>query len=59
MDNLRLGLALRAARVKQRLRQLDLALAVGVSAPLVSRVEHGQLDRLSLRTLRKIALSSV
>jgi transcriptional regulator with XRE-family HTH domain len=55
MDDLRVGLALRAARIKRRLRQRDLAAAAGVSATLVSRVEHGQFDRLALRTLRAMA----
>jgi transcriptional regulator with XRE-family HTH domain len=55
MDDLRLGLALRAARVKRRLRQCDLAGQAGVSASLVSRLEHGCVDRMSLRALRGVA----
>ena len=55
MDDLRLGLALRAARVKRRLRQCDLAVQAGVSASLVSRVEHGDLGRTSLAALRRVA----
>jgi transcriptional regulator with XRE-family HTH domain len=55
MDDLRLGLALRAARVKRRLRQCDLADQAGVSASLVSRLEHGDLGRVSLRAFRGVA----
>ena len=55
MDDLRLGLALKAARVKRRMRQRDVARQAGVSDSLVSRIEHGDLDRLSLRALRAVA----
>jgi transcriptional regulator with XRE-family HTH domain len=55
MDDLHLGLALRAARIRRRLRQRDLAAMAGVSATLVSRLEHGDLDRVPLRTLRGVA----
>ena len=55
MDDLHLGLALRAVRVKRRLRQCDLADQAGVSTSLVSRLEHGHLDRCSLRALRGVA----
>jgi transcriptional regulator with XRE-family HTH domain len=55
MDDLRLGLALRAARLRRHLRQSDLAFLAGVSATLVSRLEHGGADRMSLRTLRAVA----
>jgi transcriptional regulator with XRE-family HTH domain len=55
MDDLHLGLALRAVRIRRRLRQCDLAAQGGVSASLVSRLEHGDLDRVSLRTVRRVA----
>jgi transcriptional regulator with XRE-family HTH domain len=55
MDDLRLGLALKAARVKRRMRQRDVARQAGVSDSLVSRMEHGDLDRLSLRAMRAVA----
>ena len=55
MDDLHVGLALRAARVRRRLRQIDLGAQAGVSAALVSRLGHGELDRTSLRVLRGIA----
>jgi transcriptional regulator with XRE-family HTH domain len=55
MNDLRLGLALREARIRRRLRQCDLAAQAGVSATLVSRLEHGELDLFSLRALRRVA----
>src|SRR5664279_4394074 len=55
MDDLHLGLALRAVRVKRRLRQCDLAGQAGVSASLVSRLEHGDFERVSLRVFRGVA----
>jgi transcriptional regulator with XRE-family HTH domain len=56
MDDVRLGLALKAARLRLRLRQSDLATQARVSATLVSRVEHGGADRISLRKLRAVAV---
>jgi transcriptional regulator with XRE-family HTH domain len=55
MNDLQLGLALRAARVKRRLRQADLAAQAGVAASVVSRLEHGDFDRSSLRSVRAVA----
>jgi transcriptional regulator with XRE-family HTH domain len=55
MNDLQLGLALRAARVKRRLRQADLAAQAGVAASVVSRLEHGEFDRSSLRSVRAVA----
>lgn len=55
MDDLRVGLALKAARIKRRMRQLDVAAAAGTSTTVVSRVEHGQFSRLMVGTLRAIA----
>jgi transcriptional regulator with XRE-family HTH domain len=55
MNDLQLGLALRAARIKRRLRQCDLAAQAGVSASLVSRIEHGGLDRAPFREIRGVA----
>jgi len=55
MNDLQLGLGLRAARIKRRWRQIDLATRAGISATLVSWLEHGQIDRVSLRTLRRVA----
>jgi transcriptional regulator with XRE-family HTH domain len=55
VDDQRVGASFRAARIKRRLRQEDLAILAKVSRGSVSRVERGHLDTLSLRTLRAIA----
>jgi transcriptional regulator with XRE-family HTH domain len=55
MDDQRLGAALRTVRVRRGLTQAQLAQRGGVSASLVSLVERGHCDTLSLRSLRAIA----
>ncbi len=55
MDDQQVGTALRAVRLKRRWRQVDVAGQAGVDASLISRLERGHLDRLSLRALRRIA----
>lgn len=55
VDDQRVGASLRAARVRRRLRQEDVALSAKVSRGSVSRAERGHLDTLSLRTLRAMA----
>jgi transcriptional regulator with XRE-family HTH domain len=55
MNDLQLGLALRATRIKRRLRQCDLARQAGVSASVVSRLEHGDMSHVSLPALRGVA----
>ena len=50
----RIGAALRALRRRLGLRQLDVALAAGVSESTVSDVERGHIDTLSLRQARAI-----
>ena len=55
MNDLRLGLSLREARIRRQLRQCDLAALAGVSATEVSRLERGDVDRMPLRTLRCVA----
>jgi Helix-turn-helix. len=55
VDDQRVGASFRAARIRLRLRQEDLAVKAKVSRGSVSRVERGHLDTLSLRTLRAIA----
>ncbi|MFI5261443.1 MAG: XRE family transcriptional regulator [Candidatus Limnocylindrales bacterium] len=54
MDDQRVGSALRAVRLRRRWRQLDVAQRAGVSRSLVSLMERGHLDRLSLRALRSV-----
>lgn len=54
MDDLRVGLVLRAVRRRLGWRQLDVAARAGVSQRLVSLAETGQLEGLTLRSLRVI-----
>lgn len=54
MDDVRIGAAFRAVRLRHRWRQSDVAARAGVSQSLVSLLERGHLDRLSLATLRKV-----
>jgi transcriptional regulator with XRE-family HTH domain len=55
VDLVRLGLGIRALRRRRRWRQIDLARAAGVSQALVSLVERGHCDRVSIRTLLAVA----
>jgi transcriptional regulator with XRE-family HTH domain len=54
MDDARVGLAVRALRRRRGWRQADLAHQAKVSQSLVSLVERGHLDRVSLRVLRRL-----
>lgn len=54
MDDARIGAAFRAVRIRQRLRQHDVADLASVSRTLVSLIERGHLDHLSISALRKI-----
>jgi len=55
MDDLRLGALIRAARVRRRLRQCDVAMMAHVSTSTVCRLERGHLESLSVGTVRRIA----
>ncbi len=55
MDDLQLGAVIRAVRKKRGLRQEDLARLSGVSHATISLVERGHCEKLSLRTVRRIA----
>jgi len=55
MDDQRVGVALRATRIRRGLTQRELATRCGVSAGLVSLVERGHLEAVSLRVLRRLA----
>jgi transcriptional regulator with XRE-family HTH domain len=46
---------LRAVRLHKRLRQIDVALAAGVSQSVVSRAENDQLRRVSVREIDRVA----
>jgi len=54
MDDLRVGAAFRAVRLRRRWRQSDVAARAGVSQSFVSLVEQGHLDRVSLAGLRRL-----
>ena len=54
MDDMRIGAAFRAVRLRHRWRQSDVAARAGVSQSLVSLLERGHLDRVSLATLRQV-----
>lgn len=55
MDGIRLGLAIRALRIRRGWRQLDLALRARVSRSEISRVERGLGGGVTLTTLARIA----
>ena len=55
MDDLRLGSALRSVRVRKRLRQIDVAARAGVSDSLISRMERGHLDEMTVGSIRAVA----
>ena len=55
MDDLKVGTVVRAVRRRRNLRQRDVAALAGVSQWAVSMVERGQLDRLPVMTIRRIA----
>jgi transcriptional regulator with XRE-family HTH domain len=54
MDDMRVGAAFRAVRVRRHWRQSDVAARAGVSRGFVSLVERGHLDKVSLATLRRL-----
>ncbi len=55
MDDVRLGRAIRAIRLRGRLRQADVARIAGLSQPAISNIERGHAGTMSLRSLRAIA----
>src|SRR4026208_1083775 len=55
MDDQPFRAGLRSVRVKRRLRQVDLAAMVGVSDALISRLERGHLDGVTVATIRLLA----
>ena len=54
MDDMRVGAAFRAVRLRRHWRQSDVAARAGVSRGFVSLVERGHLDKVSLATLRRL-----
>ncbi len=55
MDPVRFGLGLRALRRRRRWTQTELAARAGLSQAAVSRAERGDAERLTVRTLDRIA----
>lgn len=55
MDDLRVGAAIRAIRLRRGWRQKDVAAAAGVYRSMVSRIERGHLDEHTLEALRSVA----
>ena len=55
MDVVRFGLGVRALRRRRRWTQQRLASAVGVSPSAISRMERGRADRVTVRTLIRVA----
>jgi transcriptional regulator with XRE-family HTH domain len=55
VNDLRLGSAPRAIRVRRRLRQTDVAAAARVSPTIVGRIEHGRLETIPIGSLRRVA----
>jgi transcriptional regulator with XRE-family HTH domain len=54
MDDRRVGRVVREVRIRRGWRQRDLATAASVSQSLISRIELGRLDHVSLDRLRAI-----
>lgn len=55
MNAIRLGLSIRALRIRRGLRQLDAARMAGVSRSTVSAIERGAIGRVALETLGRLA----
>jgi transcriptional regulator with XRE-family HTH domain len=55
MNDPRLGTAVRALRRRRRWRQKDLGATAGVSQPVISAIEAGRIDRMSIAVLRSVA----
>jgi transcriptional regulator with XRE-family HTH domain len=55
MDDVRVGSVFRAVRIRRGLRQFDVATSAGVSQTVVSTIETGDVESVSLRSLRSVA----
>jgi len=55
VDSIRVGHALPALRLRKRWRQVDVGARARVSASVVSRIENGQVSRVPVGTLLRIA----
>jgi transcriptional regulator with XRE-family HTH domain len=54
MDDMRVGAAFRAVRLRRRWRQQDVAERAAVSRALVSLIERGHVDHVTLAALRRV-----
>ena len=55
MDAIRIGLSLRALRIRRRLTQSELASATGLSRSAIGRLERGHIEVATLRTVTRVA----
>ena len=55
MTDKEIGRAIRAVRLRKRLRQIDVARAAEISQQTVSRIERGALGEVSLPIIRRVA----
>ncbi|MGZ8514488.1 MAG: helix-turn-helix domain-containing protein [Candidatus Limnocylindrales bacterium] len=55
MDPIRFGLGIRALRRRRGWSQLALAVRAGLSRSAIARIERGQADRFTIRTLRRVS----
>jgi transcriptional regulator with XRE-family HTH domain len=55
MDDVRVGSMVRAVRRRSGLRQVDLAVAARSSRQTISRLERGDVQTISVRTLRRVS----
>jgi transcriptional regulator with XRE-family HTH domain len=55
VDDVRLGLAFRSVRLRFGWRQIDVAAKAGVSHQVVSRIERGHPEEVSIRAVRAVA----
>jgi transcriptional regulator with XRE-family HTH domain len=55
MDDQRFGTTIRTIRIRRKLRQSDLARLADVSVGIISLIERGHLDRVTLAGIRAVA----
>ncbi len=54
-DDIAVGRQVQAVRLARNLRQIDVAALAGVSAATIHRLEHGQLEGMTVGTLRAVS----
>lgn len=55
MDLVRFGRGIRALRIRKRWRQIDLAMAAGVSQTIVAKIELGRGRRVAIESYERVA----